>query len=76
MPASCSSTSKSLPELELLNQVAVSKNKRAPVALRLNPDVDARTHAKISTGKSENKFGIELSQAAAAYAQARRRAWN
>ena len=60
----------SIPELELLNQVAVSKNKRAPVALRLNPDVDARTHAKISTGKSENKFGIELSQAAAAYAQA------
>jgi diaminopimelate decarboxylase len=60
----------SVPELELLNQVAVGKNKRAPVALRLNPDVDARTHAKISTGKSENKFGIELSQGAAAYAQA------
>jgi len=60
----------SVPELELLNQVAVSKNKRAPVALRLNPDVDARTHAKISTGKSENKFGIELSRGAAAYARA------
>jgi diaminopimelate decarboxylase len=60
----------SVPELELLNQVALGKNKRAPVALRLNPDVDARTHAKISTGKSENKFGIELSRGAAAYAQA------
>lgn len=60
----------SIPELTLLNEVAVSKNKRAPVALRINPDVDARTHAKISTGKSENKFGIELSQGAAAYAQA------
>ena len=40
--------------------------RRAPVALRINPDVDARTHAKITTGKSENKFGIGLNDAMAA----------
>jgi len=50
----------SLPELEALSQVANAMARRAPVALRVNPDVDARTHAKISTGKSENKFGIDL----------------
>ena len=60
----------SLPELRLLNRVALDRGKRAPVALRINPDVDARTHAHISTGKSENKFGIELGQARAAYAEA------
>lgn len=60
----------SLPELRLLNQVALGRGRRAPVALRINPDVDARTHAHISTGKSENKFGIELGQARAAYAEA------
>jgi diaminopimelate decarboxylase len=52
----------SLPELETLSQVAVSLGRRAPVALRVNPDVDARTHAKISTGQAENKFGIDLDQ--------------
>jgi len=50
----------SVPELEALSQVAVSLGQRAPVALRVNPDVDALTHAKISTGRAENKFGIDL----------------
>ena len=62
----------SLPELQLLNQVALERGRRARVALRINPDVDARTHASISTGKAENKFGIELGQARAAYAEAAR----
>lgn len=53
----------SLPELEALDAVARSRGQRAPVSLRINPDVDARTHAKISTGKAENKFGIELGHA-------------
>jgi len=60
----------SIPELRLLNEVALSMGRRAPVALRINPDVDARTHAKISTGKAENKFGIDLGHAAEAYALA------
>jgi diaminopimelate decarboxylase len=62
----------SLPELHLLNRVALERGHRARVALRINPDIDARTHAHISTGKAENKFGIELSQVRAAYAQAAR----
>ena len=49
-------------ELERLNEVAVEMGVKAPVSLRVNPDVDAQTHAKISTGKSENKFGIELNR--------------
>jgi diaminopimelate decarboxylase len=57
-------------ELRALNEVALSLNKRAPVALRINPDVDAKTHAKISTGKSENKFGIDIDHAPAIYAEA------
>ncbi len=56
----------SLPELESLSAVASALGREAAVALRVNPDVDARTHAKISTGKAENKFGIALDQAAAA----------
>ncbi len=56
----------SLPELRLLNRVALERGRRARVALRINPDVDARTHAHISTGKAENKFGIELGRARAA----------
>ncbi|WP_137388283.1 diaminopimelate decarboxylase [Rhodoligotrophos defluvii] len=59
------------PELELLSQVASQKGKRAPISLRINPDVDARTHAKISTGKAENKFGISWSGAEAVYDRAR-----
>ena len=57
-------------ELEVLNEVALSKSKRAVVSLRVNPDVDARTHAKISTGKAENKFGIGWHRAKDAYARA------
>jgi len=52
----------SLPELELLSRVAQDKGLVAPVALRFNPDVDARTLPGISTGKAENKFGIDLVQ--------------
>jgi diaminopimelate decarboxylase len=59
-------------ELELLAQIAVSKGKTAPVSVRVNPDVDARTHAKIATGRSENKFGIPISRAREVYAQAAR----
>ncbi len=60
----------SLPEMEALNRVAGEKGLIAPVAIRVNPDVDARTHAKITTGKAENKFGIDLTHAAAAFAKA------
>ncbi len=58
------------PELEALNGLALAMGKRAPVTLRINPDIDARTHAKITTGTSETKFGIPYSQARAAYAKA------
>lgn len=58
------------PELEALSEVAISKGARAPVSIRINPDVDAKTHAKISTGKSENKFGIPISRAREVYARA------
>ncbi|MDF2095606.1 diaminopimelate decarboxylase [Aquibaculum arenosum] len=57
-------------ELRLLDQVARDKGVQAPVALRVNPDVDARTHAKITTGKSENKFGIDCDDAAAVLQEA------
>ncbi len=60
----------SLPELEALSRVARKMNRTAPVSIRVNPDVDARTHVKISTGKKENKFGIDLAHAAEAYRQA------
>lgn len=59
-------------ELEVLSELAVSKSKRAAVSLRINPDVDALTHAKISTGKAENKFGIAWHRAEAAYQHASR----
>ena len=58
------------PELELLSEVASAKGVRAPIALRVNPDVDARTHEKITTGKRENKFGIEWTRAHEVYAKA------
>jgi len=58
------------PEMQTLSEVAQSLGKTAPIAIRVNPDVDARTHAKIATGKSENKFGIPIARARAAYAQA------
>jgi len=60
----------SLAELRVLNDVAVEMGKTAPVAFRVNPDVTAGGHAKISTGKKENKFGIAWSQAETAYAEA------
>lgn len=59
------------PELEALAEIAASRGRRARIAIRVNPDVDARTHAKISTGKSENKFGIPISRAREVYARAR-----
>ena len=51
------------PELRALSRVAQARGRSAAVCLRINPDVDAQTHAKITTGKSENKFGIELVRA-------------
>ncbi len=60
----------SVPELEALSEVAVRLGRQAAVAIRINPDVDARTHAKISTGKSENKFGIDYDHAPAAFRRA------
>ncbi len=62
----------SVPELEALDAVARAMGRTAPVALRINPDVDARTHAKITTGKSENKFGIAIDEALAAARRAAR----
>jgi diaminopimelate decarboxylase len=61
----------SVPELRQLSEVASARGRVAPVAIRVNPDVDARTHAKISTGLKENKFGIDLSEVVAAYSLAR-----
>ena len=60
------------PEMEALNRVAVSMGTTAPITIRVNPDVDAKTHAKIATGKSENKFGIPISRARDVYAMAAR----
>jgi diaminopimelate decarboxylase len=59
------------PELEALSAVAVSRGRIARIAVRVNPDVDARTHHKISTGKSENKFGVPISRAREVYARAK-----
>ncbi|MDX2287730.1 MAG: diaminopimelate decarboxylase [Hyphomicrobiaceae bacterium] len=58
------------PELIALSEVATALDLTAKIAIRVNPDVDARTHAKISTGKAENKFGIPYAQARALYAEA------
>src|SRR3954465_14880436 len=58
------------PELELLSRLAVESGRSAQVSIRVNPDVDSGTHAKISTGKSENKFGVPLLHARAVYARA------
>lgn len=60
------------PELGALSEVATGLGATARIAIRVNPDVDARTHAKISTGKSENKFGVPYAQAPALYDKARR----
>jgi len=58
------------PELELLSRFAVEAGKTARISVRVNPDVDAGTHAKISTGKAENKFGVPIARARAVYAHA------
>ncbi len=58
------------PELFALSEVATSLGKTASIAIRVNPDVDAKTHAKISTGKAENKFGVPYEEAGALYAKA------
>jgi len=58
------------PELEALNEIALSLNTKAPVTIRVNPDVDAKTHAKITTGTYETKFGVPWSRARSAYALA------
>ncbi|MFC7054057.1 diaminopimelate decarboxylase [Hansschlegelia quercus] len=58
------------PELEAISQIASEKQVEAHVALRVNPDVDAKSHAKISTGSSETKFGVPIGRARAVYAEA------
>src|SRR5436190_18317160 len=58
------------PELELLSKLAVEAGKTARISVRVNPDVDAGTHAKIATGKSENKFGVPIARAREVYARA------
>lgn len=58
------------PELHALSDVAMSLGKTASIAIRVNPDVDAKTHAKISTGKAENKFGVPYEDARQLYAEA------
>ncbi len=58
------------PELELLSEVAQRVGQRASVSIRVNPDVDAKTHAKITTGKADNKFGISYLRASEVYARA------
>lgn len=60
----------SVPEIEALSAIAVSMGATAPIAIRVNPDVDAKTHKKITTGLSENKFGIAWEQAEAVFAHA------
>ena len=57
-------------ELEQISSIASSMDKIAPIAVRINPDVDAKTHEKIATGKAENKFGIPLSRAREVYSKA------
>ena len=58
------------PEMRALSEVAVSLGLVAPITIRVNPDVDAKTHEKIATGKSENKFGIPIARASEVYAEA------
>lgn len=58
------------PELRAISEIATELGKVAPITVRVNPDVDAKTHAKIATGKSENKFGIPIARAREVYAEA------
>jgi len=60
------------PELRALSDVCRSLGTEAPITIRVNPDVDAKTHEKIATGKKENKFGIPIDRASAVYAEAAR----
>jgi diaminopimelate decarboxylase len=60
------------PELEMISRIAVRLRKKVTVAFRVNPNVDARTHAKITTGKKENKFGVDIRHAPALYARAKK----
>ena len=60
------------PEMRALSELAVSMGTTVPVAIRVNPDVDAKTHEKIATGKSDNKFGIPIARARQVYAEAAR----
>ena len=57
-------------ELELLSSIATAAGRRADISIRVNPDIDAKTHAKIATGKGENKFGVPISRAGEVYARA------
>jgi diaminopimelate decarboxylase len=57
-------------ELDLLSSIAIAKGRTADISIRVNPDVDPKTHAKIATGKAENKFGIPISRAREVYARA------
>jgi diaminopimelate decarboxylase len=59
-------------ELDLLSGIAVAKGRTVDISVRVNPDIDARTHAKIATGRAENKFGIPISRARDSYAHAAR----
>lgn len=61
----------SVPEMELISKIAVQEKKQVHIALRVNPDVNAKTHAKITTGLSENKFGIDIKDAPALYEKAK-----
>ncbi|MGB7318267.1 MAG: diaminopimelate decarboxylase [Planktotalea sp.] len=58
------------PEMHVISEIATELGVEAPITIRVNPDVDAKTHAKIATGKSENKFGIPISRAREVYALA------
>ena len=66
----CSFNVESEAELDHIDRIAGAKETRAPIALRVNPDVDSHTHQYISTGSHENKFGIALDRVAAVYEQA------
>jgi diaminopimelate decarboxylase len=66
----CQFNLESVPEAELLSEVALGMGRKAPAAFRVNPDVDAGSHAKISTGAAHNKFGIPIGDAPAAFARA------
>ncbi len=70
MPASSASTSSRSPSSSCSSAIAAAKGRTANISVRVNPDIDAKTHAKIATGKAENKFGIPISRARAVYAQA------